>query len=144
MEFKEKIFINAVPEKIYPFYSNVNDWAAWDPDVTSSSIDGDFVQGTKGRLNPMKGPEAKIEFTEVTINKSFTTISRLPLCQISFEHELRGKGMQTEVIHAVKFSGFLAPLFGRLIGKQMKRALPATMKGLKQAVENGGIQSVQE
>jgi hypothetical protein len=60
MEFKEKIFINAVPEKIYPFYSNVNDWATWDPDVTSSSIDGDFVQGTKGRLKPMKGPEAKI------------------------------------------------------------------------------------
>lgn len=31
MEFKEKIFINAVPAKIYPFYSNVNDWAAWTP-----------------------------------------------------------------------------------------------------------------
>ncbi len=138
MEFKEKIVINTAPEKIYPFYSNVSDWAAWDPDVASSSIDGDFIQGAKGRLKPIKGPEAKIEFTKVTINKSFTTISRLPLCQISFEHELLGKGKQTEVTHSVKFSGFLAPLFGRLISKQIKRVLPATMKGLKKAAENEG------
>ncbi len=138
MEFKEQIVINTVPEKIYPFYSNVSDWAVWDPDVVSSSIDGKFVQGAKGRLKPANGPEAKIEFTEVTINKSFTTISRLPLCQISFKHELFGKEEQTKVTHSVKFSGLLSPLFGRLIGKQIKKVLPETMKGLKQAAENEG------
>ena len=84
MQIEEKIRIQATPEHVFPFYENVSSWSSWDPDVQSSSIDGEFITGAKGRLKPVKGPEAKIEFTEITKNQSFTTISKLPLCTSLF------------------------------------------------------------
>ena len=136
MQFEERIRIKATPEQIFAIYMNVSAWSNWDPDVLSSSIDGEFVSGIKGKLKPSKGPEAKIEFTEVTNNKSFTTISKLPLCKMSFEHELAPLGEETEAIHRVVFSGLLSPLFGRLIGSGIKKGLSATMQGLKNAAES--------
>jgi carbon monoxide dehydrogenase subunit G len=136
MQIEEKIRIQATPEQIFPFYENVSTWSSWDPDVQSSSIDGDFITGAKGRLKPVKGPETKIEFTEITKNQSFTTISKLPLCTMSFVHELVPSGEATEVAHKVVFSGLLSPLFGRLIGTGIRKGLPATMQGLRNAVES--------
>ena len=135
MEFEEKVVINALPEDIYPFYSNVSEWSSWDPEVVSSSINGPFAPGGKGQLKPKKGPEAAIEIAEVLENKSFTVISRLPFCIVSFKHELIKKGMKTEVVHSVSFSGFLSPFWGRLLGLKIKKGLPETMKGLRLAVE---------
>ena len=136
MKIEKRIEIKAIPEQIFPFYENVSEWSSWDPDVQSSSIDGEFKAGVKGRLKPTKGPEAKIEFTEVTINRSFTTISKLPLCKISFVHELAPLNEGTEATHIVVFSGLLSPLFSRLIGAGIKKGLPGTMQGLKNAVES--------
>jgi len=101
MQIKERIVIKAAPEQIYPLYENVLEWSSWDPDVQSSKIDGEFKVGAKGKLKPQNGPEAKIEFTEVTKNKSFTTISKLPLCTMSFAHELVPLNEETEVTHIV-------------------------------------------
>jgi carbon monoxide dehydrogenase subunit G len=136
MHIEEKIEIKAAPEQIFTFYENVLEWSSWDPDVQSSSIDGEFKSGVKGRLKPVKGPEAKIEFTEVTKNKSFTTISKLPLCTMSFVHELISLDGGTEVTHIIKITGFLSPLFSRLIGADLKNGLPRSLQGLKNAVES--------
>ena len=57
---------------------------------------------------------------------------------MSFEHVLIPKGKGTEVTHKVVFSGLLSPLFGRLIGNGIKRSLPITMQGLRDAVESKG------
>ena len=138
MQFEERTIINAAPEKIFPFYENVSEWSSWDPDVLSSSIDGNFVRGAKGKLKPAKGPEASIEFIEVIKNKSFTTISKLPLCTMSFEHKLIPSNGMTEVVHKVSFKGLLSPIFGRLIGSEIKKRLPDTLKGLKNIVESKG------
>jgi hypothetical protein len=136
MQIEESVTIKATPEQIFPYYEKVSGWSSWDPDVQSSSIDGEFKTGAKGRLKPTKGPAAKIEFTEITKNKSFTTMSKLPLCTMRFVHELVPSGEGTEVTHTVTFSGLFSPLFSRLIGTGIKNGLPATMQGLKNAVES--------
>ena len=84
MQIEEKIEVKATPAQVFHLYEKVSDWSSWDPAVQSSTIDGAFKAGAQGRLKPAKGPAAKIEFTEVTKNKSFTTISKLPLCTASF------------------------------------------------------------
>lgn len=86
-------------------------------------------------LEPSKGPKAKITFSEVVPNRSFTVNSKLPLCVMRFEHELSGSSGQTKVVHRVVFVGLLAPLFGRLIGSQIRKGLPNTLQGLKRVSE---------
>lgn len=138
MQFEEKILISAPTEKVFSLYANVSGWSSWDPDVKSSAIDGPFSSGATGTLQPSNGPKAKITFTEVVPNRSFTVESKLPLCVMRFEHELLAVGNQIQVLHRVSFVGLLAPLFGRLIGTQIRKGLPHTLKGLKRAAELQG------
>ena len=135
MQFEEKILINASLEKVFSLYANVADWSSWDPDVKSSSVSGAFISGARGVLEPSSGPKAKIVFTEVMLNQSFTVESKLPLCIMRFEHKLSSEGNQTRALHRVSFVGFLSPLFGRLIGSQIRKGLPRTLEGLKRAAE---------
>ena len=136
MRFEESIVISAPAEKVFALYSNVAGWSSWDPDVKESSIDGAFVSGVAGTLRPSNGPKAKITLTEVTPNRLFTVESKLPLCVMRFEHELSSASGQTKALHRVSFNGILSPLFGRLIGSQIKKGLPHTLQGLKHAAEN--------
>lgn len=135
IQFSEEVTINVVPEKIFNLYEAVENWKSWDPDVTSSNISGAFVSGTSGKLKPTKGPEAKITITSVEKDKSFTVESKLPLCTMIFEHELLPVKNATRVIHRVTFKGPVAFFFGRVIGSQIRKGLPGTLRGLKRAAE---------
>ncbi len=135
MKFEERILINAPIEKLFSLYTDVSGWSSWDPDVKSSSIDGQFSSGATGTLKPSSGPKAKITFTAVVKNRLFTVESKLPLCTMRFEHELSPVGNQIQALHRVSFVGFLSPLFGRLIGSQIQKGLPRTLEGLKHAAE---------
>ena len=56
-----------------------------------------------------------------------------------FEQEISESGMNAiSVLNRVKFAGFLTPLFGRLIGSQIRKGLPNTLLGLKNAAEKNG------
>jgi len=135
MQFEESIEIQASSEVIFALYADVPAWATWDPDVHSSSIAGEFVSGSVGKLKPSSGPEANITFTEIIANKSFTVESKLPLCVMRFEHELFPTAVGTTAVHRVSFYGFLSPIFSRIIGNQIRKGLPQTMAGLKHAAE---------
>ena len=136
MQFEQRILINAPVDKVFSLYADVSGWSSWDPDVKASYIDGQFSTGASGTLQPSSGPKAKITFTEVLQNRLFTVESKLPLCTMRFQHELSLVGNQTQALHRVSFVGFLAPLFGRLIGSQIRKGLPRTLEGLKRAAEH--------
>jgi hypothetical protein len=136
IQFSEQIKINVNPEKIFALYEAVERWKHWDPDVTSSNISGSFTAGAVGKLKPAKGPEAKITIASVQKNKSFAVESKLPLCAMTFEHELLPLANATQVTHRVSFNGPLAFFFGRVIGNQIRKGLPGTLQGLKRAAES--------
>ncbi len=136
MQFEASTQINAPSATVFSLYANVSGWPTWDPDVKTASLAGAFVSGAKGVIVPNGGPKSEIILTEVVKNKKFTAECKLPLCTMRFEHELNdAKGSGTQATHRVIFKGFLAPLFGRLIGSGMRKTLPNALAGLKQAAE---------
>jgi len=135
MQFEEQISIAAPTEKVFSLYANVEGWSSWDPDVKSSSLKGSFVSGATGTLQPSSGPKSKIEFVEVIPSCSFTVECKLPLCVMRFEHELSTFSGETKALHRVIFKGLLSPLLARLIGTQIRKSLPHSLKGLKHAAE---------
>jgi hypothetical protein len=135
MKFQEKVSIAASIEDVFALYADVNGWSTWDPEVKTSSIDGAFESGTTGQIQPTKGPKANITITEVISNCSFTVESKLPLCVMRFEHELSSNSEGTNALHRVSFEGLLSPLFGRVIGAQIRKGLPGTLQGLKHVAE---------
>ena len=109
----------------------MNNWNKWDPEIKESFIDGEFKEGTTGFLKPLSGPKSKFALTKVIQNKSFTAKTTLPLCSIYFERNIIPDSSGTEAVHRIVFDGFLAPLFGRLLGNKLKEEQLRTMKSLK-------------
>ncbi|MCF6207993.1 MAG: SRPBCC family protein [Ghiorsea sp.] len=136
MQFQSEIIMNTSASNIFEQYQNVERWHTWDHDVQSANLDGDFIEGTRGMLQPTHGPKSKFTLTEVSLNKSFTTKTNLPLCNLVFEHKLETTMTGTQVTHTVHFNGLLSPLFGRLIGSNIKKGLPNALKSLKTQCEN--------
>jgi hypothetical protein len=136
MQFEASTQISAPSAAVFSLYADVSGWPMWDPDVKTASLAGAFVSGAKGVIVPHGGPKSEIIFTEVVQSKRFTAQCKLPLCTMRFEHELDDtQGSSTQATHRVIFQGFLAPLFGRLIGSGMRKTLPNALAGLKQAAE---------
>ncbi len=136
MLFKEEILIKVKPEYVYKHYKNVNAWKNWDHEVKESSIDGKFENGTIGTLTPAKGPKAKFTLTEINHTQSFSSVTKLPLCTMTFTHKLEAHNTyHTKVTHTVSFTGLSRFIFGRLIGSQIQKSLPTTMLGLKKLCE---------
>jgi Polyketide cyclase / dehydrase and lipid transport len=135
MNFQHSVNIAAKPADIFNLYANVDGWPKWDPEVIESSINGTFTPGAIGMIKPKGGPKSKIELIEVKPNVGFTIQCKLPLCVMTFGHELVPEGSTTTATHRVTFTGLLAPLFGRLIGTGIERTLPTSLQGLKQAAE---------
>lgn len=135
MLFREEIIIQASPSIVFEKYKNVESWKNWDSDVKESKLLGEFKKGSFGMLVPTKGPKAKIKLTEVTLNKSFTSQTKLPLCIMEFIHQLENLGKSTKVVHSVSFSGVTSFIFSRLIGNPIKNSLPKTLRALKAACE---------
>ncbi|MHC5226261.1 SRPBCC family protein [Ignatzschineria sp. LJL83] len=136
MSFQESIHIASSKEAIFALYRDISNWNQWDDEVEASAITGSFSTGSSGFLKPLKGPKSKIYLADVKDNRSFTVTSNLPLCKITFEHEIIPiQDNLMNVIHRVSFSGILSPLFGKIIGKQIQKGLPKSLSGLKSSAE---------
>lgn len=135
MKFEQSIEISVEPKVVFAEYQKVSDWPKWDPETQSASIDGNFVKGTTGKIKPKGAPESKMQLIEVSPDRSFTVECKLPFCKMHFIHLMNPIDSGTQVINQVVFTGFLAPLFGRLIGKDINKSLPDSLKGLKNHIE---------
>jgi hypothetical protein len=136
MIIEERITVAAPPEVIFSIYADVERWNTWDPDTKSSSLNGPFAIGSKGRLCPTKGREVPMEIVALVPGRSFTARSEIPLFQMAFDHELAPTGSGTEVLHRVTFSGPLTFLLGRIVGAQVRQGLPKTLLSLKKLAES--------
>lgn len=132
---EEKIEIKATADNIFEFYTDISSWPQWDPEVEYVKLSKGLVFGSKGILKPQKGPKASIEITELTLGKSFTVSSKLPLCKMSFKHEITEQQGASIVSHSVTFTGPLSFVFKSLIGKSLRTTLPNTLSSLKKYAE---------
>jgi hypothetical protein len=139
---EERIQINARAADIFALYADVPRWNTWDPDTKSSSLSGPFAAGTKGRLAPTKGQPINIEITDVQPDRSFTCVGGIPGFSMRFDHELTEADGGTQALHRITFSGPLRLIFGPLVGAQVRKGLPVTMRSLKAKVEALKAQSL--
>ena len=129
------ILINASPQAIQAVYADVAHWHLWDPDTRSAQLDGPFAVGTTGSLRPPKGLPVRMVVTEVAPEGGFTVQSPVLGSVMTFEHVLTPVAHGVEVTHRVTFSGWLAGLLMRMVGKPLVTGLPVTLAKLKRHVE---------
>ena len=136
MSISHSIEINAPRKQVFALYEDLSSWPVWDSETLAVHLPG-LHPGASGWMQPREGPKAKIRISAVVRDTSFTVEGLLPLCRMQFGQELDGDGERTNVTHWVRFTGPLAPLFRRLIGRGINQTLPHTLAGLKRICERG-------
>jgi len=137
-QFSETVSTNATSDQIWALWEDAPNWPKWDSEIEWVKLDGSFTQGTRGSMKPSQGPKVAFELSEVTPGKSFSDTAQLPLTKMVFSHEYLPSESQgsAQIRHTVTMTGLLAPLFGRVIGSQIKQHL-------REAIENLSAQAIE-
>jgi hypothetical protein len=131
--YTAQVETNATPEQIWAMWKNVETWPHWDSELEWVKLNGPFEIGTKGRMQPSGGPVVDFILTEIQLNKKFVNRAKLPLTTLEFTHvyEANSEEKNCPIIrHSVAMKGLLAPLFGLIIGRKIKKHLRVAMEDL--------------
>jgi hypothetical protein len=134
MDIRHGIDIAAPVGTVFALYAEPRRWPEWDSETVAVELSA-LLPGEAGWLTPRKGPRARVRVSEVVPDRSFTVEAALPLCRMRFGHELDARQGWTRATHWVDFTGLLAFVFRRLVGRGIDATLPATLAGLKAAAE---------
>lgn len=139
-ELTESVETDATSEQIWSLWENVDAWPLWDQDLSWVKLKGPFEVGTHGEMKPTDGPKVNFNLTEVEKNKKFTNQAKLPFTTMDFSHVYNAASntdRKASIQHRVEMKGFLAPFFGFIIGRKLKKHLKQAMIKLSnQAVES--------
>lgn len=124
----------ASPAAVWERYTDVENWSEWSAGVEEASVDGEFEAGTKGTLKPAGLPRSPFELTEVEPERGYVTQSRLPGTAMRLEHMLEPVDGGTRITHRVTFDGRLSFFWSRVVGRFVKRDLPASVDRLAELV----------
>ena len=129
--YEESIQTFASAEQVWKIWSRHETWPTWDDGVEWVKAEGPFAAGTTGVLKPKNGPAIQFEILHAEPLKGFQDRSFLPLTRLDFIHTFdeSSHGKKARITHRIEMHGFLAPLFSRIIGKNIKAGLiPALRK----------------
>ncbi|MGG1519066.1 SRPBCC family protein [Paenibacillus oryzisoli] len=131
-QFEHSLTTAAKAETIWRLYSDITTWTTWDKGIVGASLEGAFVQGTRGFLQPEGQEPLPFELTEVTPLHGFSDITDIPAAgiQVHFTHLLVESDGETQVTHKVKITGPNAEQLGPKFGAHMVEGIPRTMEGL--------------
>ncbi|WP_138494403.1 SRPBCC family protein [Paenibacillus pinistramenti] len=131
-QFEHSLTTTAKAETIWGLYSDITTWTEWDKGIVSASLEGHFVQGTKGLLQPEGQEPLPFELVEVHPQRGFSDITDIPGAgiQVQFTHLLEESNGTTKVTHQVKITGPNAEQLGPKFGAHMVEGIPQTMEGL--------------
>lgn len=125
----------ASKESVWKLWEDVPNWKLWDDGLEKTELFGRFEAGTRGTLKPKGGPLTRFVITRCVPNQVFSDLTKLPLCKLVFIHTLTETAEGTEVKHRVEFSGPFTFLFSRIIGKDIQKGMPETVRTLVKMAE---------
>ena len=133
--FEYSILVNNSQQKVWDFLIDVERWKEWDTELENSTLLEKFSLGAKGVLTPKKGPKLKLHISELTPNKSYTFMTKMPVGTLEIKRTIENKGNQIEFTDDIKFTGFLKRVFGLMLGGGFKSVLPEVMQNFKELAE---------
>lgn len=128
------------PETFWPVWTDVAGWPEWDTPLLRARLIGTFVQGASGELVDRSGRTSRFTLTECIPLAAYAYTVRLPGGSLQVRRSITSTTTTPLALsfrHHVRFSGPLAPLWARVLGRSFRRILPEVMDHLVHLVETG-------
>lgn len=131
-KFEHSIITQAKPETIWELYSDITAWTTWDEGIEYASLDGPFVAGTRGLLQPQGQDKLSFQLTDVEPLSGFSDVTDIPDAgvEVRFVHRLQKTLEGTRITHAVSIQGPNAENFGPQFIAALSQGIPRTMERL--------------
>ncbi len=126
--------VRAQAREIWQRWTEVTRWPEQDASLVSASINGPFAVGSVITLKPKGSPAVTVTLVELTPNVSFSSVGKLPLAQLRFDHTIDEMKDGVRFTQSVSMTGPLAWLWSGLMGSTMAANLTARMQRLAQLV----------
>jgi hypothetical protein len=128
--FEHTITTKAKLETIWNLYSDITSWMTWDEGIEYASLDGPFVTGTRGILQPKGQDRLSFQLTEVQPMFGFLEVTDIPDAgiEIRFSHRLQKTLDGTSLTHTVAITGPNAEIFGEEFIAELSQGIPRTME----------------
>lgn len=127
---------------LWALYSDVTTWPEWDKGIEWIRLDGEFGEGTSGRIKPFGQDQLPFRLTKVMVEGGFSDETEIPGAgvTIGFKHTLESVGEgRCRITHRVSIFGPGAGALAAEIGPEMANGVPETMRSLlRMAQERGG------
>lgn len=124
------------PDGVWDLWTTPSSWGEWDLGLSSASMDGAMALGSVGQIIPRSGPPSSFEVISFDPKQSYAFETRLPGAVLRVARSFNAD--RTAFTHRVTFSGIGAGIFARMFGPGFRRALPPTMRQLKDLSEQHG------
>lgn len=104
MKFSYEQETDLPPSAIWEYYADVNKWFVWEGDLEKISLEGDFVNGTKGQMKLAGQPAMDFILESVIKDKEFTDCTPIPgMGDVYFAHCIKQSEGKTIIAHSVEF-----------------------------------------
>lgn len=135
MEFSFKVRVNAVKEKIWQYYVDIQKWYTWEEDLEDITLDGGFQTGSVGTMKLTGMPALDYTLTSAIENKAFCDKTVTPIGELYFNHQILEEVDGVYIQHSVRLdtNDVTAEKLGFL--KQVFSGVPDSMMLLKREVE---------
>lgn len=112
------------PAQLWPVLADVAQWPVVDHNIERLDIREAPAPGVAFTLKPKGGPTLSFRIGHFEAPARYSDICRMPLASMETVHELV-PGPATTVRVRIEITGWLAPLWGRLVGRTHAAGLPA-------------------
>jgi hypothetical protein len=135
------IDIAAAPADVFAVLCDVESWPEWTASVTSVKRmeGGPFGPGSRALVRQPRLRPAVWQVTAFVDGRRFTWATVNPGVRTDGDHVIEPVGTGSRVTLSLRFSGFLAPLVGRIYRGLSRRYLSLEAQGLKARCESRAI-----
>jgi hypothetical protein len=126
---------SAEPEAVWRLWSDVSAWPQWDVDLDTVTLDGDFVTGARGSLQPKGMDPFPFTITRAEPGRGYTDQTPLPGAVLRFEHDLLDAEEGLVIRQRVTMEGPAANEWFEQLGGKIVLDVPAALARLAARAE---------
>jgi hypothetical protein len=135
-EYGTSVDSRAPAEKVWKIWSDMTTWGDWNPNVSTMSWQGGFVEGSTGIMNTHAGQHHKMRLVDVVPGRSFALLtSVVPGTTFRFNCSIEPVGGETKIRQTVEVRGPLGPLLGGMLGPQVSKEFGTLLGNLAKRAE---------
>lgn len=133
--FHYEVLTKARPAAVWQLWTTPATWPSWDSGLRSAQLEGSFQAGSKGQLQPDKGPASTFEVMEAVQDQRTVVRVRIPLGWMYLRRSLTAAGDQYRLRHAVQLTGPMKFVIGWFVGGRYRKLLASSVLAFQQLAE---------